>query len=161
MSSGFGAFGGTGRCYPIWRDLVHCVKAHAVVAECIEFRDDYLECLHHSKEVRTFPNFRSESHKSRKNEILTVIRHFLTSLTFCVTFSSSSARALLRIARNNLWQRANIPLRSQWTVRFSKACVDQSLTPISGVENVKSPSPCKLERLLLSIYLPVEHFESH
>lgn len=51
MASGYGAFGGVGRCYPIWRDLVHCVKAHQVAAECVEFRDDYLECLHHAKEV--------------------------------------------------------------------------------------------------------------
>lgn len=51
MASGFGAFGGVGRCYEIWSDLVKCQQRTPISLECIDFRDDYIECLHGKKEV--------------------------------------------------------------------------------------------------------------
>lgn len=51
MASGFGAFGGTGRCYEIWSDLVKCQQRTSIPLECIDYRDDYIECLHGRHEV--------------------------------------------------------------------------------------------------------------
>ncbi|CAM9776227.1 unnamed protein product, partial [Chrysoparadoxa australica] len=48
MSSGFGVFGGRGRCYTFWTDFKTCMvrwkKRQRVLLE------DYHECLHHTKE---------------------------------------------------------------------------------------------------------------
>lgn len=52
MASGFGIHGGQGRCYPIWMDFSECMSKAEDPKACKDFRDDYLECLHHRKEVR-------------------------------------------------------------------------------------------------------------
>jgi NADH dehydrogenase (ubiquinone) Fe-S protein 5 len=52
MASGFGAYGHTGRCYPLFADLIRCQQAHKLHhLECIDLTEDYIECLHHRKEV--------------------------------------------------------------------------------------------------------------
>eukprot|EP00887_Chlorella_sp_A99_P000514 scaffold17.g514.t1 len=50
MASGFGVSGGPGRCYPIWMDFSKCMAETDDPKACADFRDDYLECLHHRKE---------------------------------------------------------------------------------------------------------------
>ena len=40
------------RCYPIWMDFSECMSKAEDPKACKDFRDDYLECLHHRKEVR-------------------------------------------------------------------------------------------------------------
>ncbi len=40
------------RCYPIWMDFSECMSKTDDPKKCKDFRDDYLECLHHRKEVR-------------------------------------------------------------------------------------------------------------
>ena len=50
MSSGFGARGRTGRCYPFWQDFVACMSTADSPKECYTLREDYSECLHHKKE---------------------------------------------------------------------------------------------------------------
>ena len=50
MSSGFGARGRTGRCYPFWQDFVACMSTADSPKECYALREDYSECLHHKKE---------------------------------------------------------------------------------------------------------------
>lgn len=40
------------RCYPIWMDFSECMSKTDDPKKCADFRDDYLECLHHRKEVR-------------------------------------------------------------------------------------------------------------
>lgn len=40
------------RCYPIWMDFSECMSKTDSPKECRDFREDYLECLHHRKEVR-------------------------------------------------------------------------------------------------------------
>lgn len=40
------------RCYPIWMDFSECMSKTEDPKKCADFRDDYLECLHHRKEVR-------------------------------------------------------------------------------------------------------------
>jgi NADH dehydrogenase (ubiquinone) Fe-S protein 5 len=68
MSSGWGLHGGTSRCFPFYQDFVKCMVSVSCCAraplspvlqrdgedpvkECTILRDDYLECLHHRKEV--------------------------------------------------------------------------------------------------------------
>ena len=54
MASGFGNKGQVGRCYPVFQEFSDCVKASnkdTFRAACKEFRDDYMECLHHNKEI--------------------------------------------------------------------------------------------------------------
>eukprot|EP00613_Pedinella_sp_CCMP2098_P002651 CAMPEP_0171623422 /NCGR_PEP_ID=MMETSP0990-20121206/17937_1 /TAXON_ID=483369 /ORGANISM="non described non described, Strain CCMP2098" /LENGTH=73 /DNA_ID=CAMNT_0012189623 /DNA_START=41 /DNA_END=262 /DNA_ORIENTATION=+ len=50
MSSGFGAFGGQGRCYPVWSKFNECMSTTSEVKECTVIRNDYIECLHHRRE---------------------------------------------------------------------------------------------------------------
>ena len=51
MASGYPARSGvTGRCYFIFQDFKECMDNTSDPRKCIDFRDDYLECLHHQKE---------------------------------------------------------------------------------------------------------------
>jgi NADH dehydrogenase (ubiquinone) Fe-S protein 5 len=40
----------TYRCYPIWMDFSQCMSEADSPKQCKDYRDDYLECLHHRKE---------------------------------------------------------------------------------------------------------------
>lgn len=40
------------RCYPIWMDFSECMSKTDDPKKCVDFRTDYIECLHHRKEVR-------------------------------------------------------------------------------------------------------------
>lgn len=52
MSSGKGIRTEKGRCFPFFEALENC-RTGALLPdlECREFFDDYMECLHHKKEV--------------------------------------------------------------------------------------------------------------
>eukprot|EP00241_Pyramimonas_parkeae_P008485 CAMPEP_0114259300 /NCGR_PEP_ID=MMETSP0058-20121206/19817_1 /TAXON_ID=36894 /ORGANISM="Pyramimonas parkeae, CCMP726" /LENGTH=105 /DNA_ID=CAMNT_0001374333 /DNA_START=36 /DNA_END=353 /DNA_ORIENTATION=- len=53
MASGFGCKGGmTGRCYSLWMDFSECMSDASEPQKCFSKRDDYLECLHHRKEIQ-------------------------------------------------------------------------------------------------------------
>jgi len=60
MASGWGITGNKGRCYDFWMDFSECMSHCREPKDCTLLREDYLECLHHSKEVRfrLFPFFR-------------------------------------------------------------------------------------------------------
>ena len=51
MASGFGITGNASRCYNFWKNWSYCVAEHGYARKCVPFRDDYIECLHHGKEV--------------------------------------------------------------------------------------------------------------
>lgn len=52
MSSGQGLFTKEGRCNPFWKAFVNCEKGTSQpYQDCKDFMDDYVECLHHRKEV--------------------------------------------------------------------------------------------------------------
>ena len=52
MSSGVGAFTKNGRCFPFFKDMLHCFnKAEYPDLDCRNQVEDYMECLHHKKEV--------------------------------------------------------------------------------------------------------------
>lgn len=53
MSSGIGLFTDKGRCHPFWQEFLRCKStSDDPRKECTDFIDDYMECLHHTKEVR-------------------------------------------------------------------------------------------------------------
>ncbi|PWA91597.1 hypothetical protein CTI12_AA088710 [Artemisia annua] len=51
MASGWGITGNKGRCYDFWMDFSECMSRCREPKDCGLLREDYLECLHHSKEV--------------------------------------------------------------------------------------------------------------
>ena len=51
MASGYGVNAPMGRCYPIFLSLSECAASSKNRDACDELRDDYMECLHHKKEV--------------------------------------------------------------------------------------------------------------
>ncbi|EEF39265.1 conserved hypothetical protein [Ricinus communis] len=51
MASGWGITGNKGRCYDFWVDFSECMSRCREPKDCGLLREDYLECLHHSKEV--------------------------------------------------------------------------------------------------------------
>ncbi|KAL2954021.1 hypothetical protein AAZX31_19G198100 [Glycine max] len=50
MASGWGITGNKGRCYDFWMDFSECMSRCREPKDCAFLREDYLECLHHSKE---------------------------------------------------------------------------------------------------------------
>ncbi|XP_058197713.1 NADH dehydrogenase [ubiquinone] iron-sulfur protein 5-B isoform X2 [Rhododendron vialii] len=51
MASGWGITGNKGRCYDFWMDFSECMSRCREPKDCSLLREDYLECLHHSKEA--------------------------------------------------------------------------------------------------------------
>jgi len=52
MSSGLGLKGNVGRCYYFFEDFASCMKtSEEPMKRCLPARNDYLECLHHKKEL--------------------------------------------------------------------------------------------------------------
>ncbi|XP_047256862.1 NADH dehydrogenase [ubiquinone] iron-sulfur protein 5-B isoform X1 [Capsicum annuum] len=54
MASGWGITGNKGRCYDFWMDFSECMSKCREPKDCSLLREDYFECLHHSKELRSF-----------------------------------------------------------------------------------------------------------
>ncbi|KAI3846370.1 hypothetical protein MKW92_001747 [Papaver armeniacum] len=50
-----------GRCYDFWTDFSECMSSCRQPKDCVLLREDYLECLHHAKEVNVFPPIRPHS----------------------------------------------------------------------------------------------------
>lgn len=50
MASGVGVNGGPGRCYSFWVEFTKCLETASVPIDCKDYREDYIECLHHRKE---------------------------------------------------------------------------------------------------------------
>ncbi|MFQ6637246.1 hypothetical protein Gotur_013444 [Gossypium turneri] len=71
MASGWGINGNKGRCYDFWVDFSACMSRCREPKDCGLLREDYLECLHHSKElyvtrmIRSMLYGRSESHRKQ------------------------------------------------------------------------------------------------
>ncbi|CAA0819971.1 NADH dehydrogenase [Striga hermonthica] len=51
MASGWGITGNKGRCYDFWMDFSDCMSRCREPKDCTLLREDYFECLHHSKET--------------------------------------------------------------------------------------------------------------
>ncbi|CAN0870601.1 NADH dehydrogenase [ubiquinone] iron-sulfur protein 5-A, partial [Linum grandiflorum] len=52
MASGWGITGNKGRCYDFWIDFSECMSKCREPKDCAFLREDYMECLHHSKEFQ-------------------------------------------------------------------------------------------------------------
>ncbi|KAJ0857635.1 putative ATPase, AAA-type, core, P-loop containing nucleoside triphosphate hydrolase [Helianthus annuus] len=50
MASGWGITGNKGRCYDFWMDFSECMSRCREPKDCSLLCEDYLDCLHHSKE---------------------------------------------------------------------------------------------------------------
>ncbi|KAJ7328828.1 hypothetical protein DFH08DRAFT_316395 [Mycena albidolilacea] len=48
--SGYGYAGGPSRCSPYWQEFTKCYTNATYPKQCIPQRDDYLECIHRTKE---------------------------------------------------------------------------------------------------------------
>ena len=53
MVVGYGFIRGRGRCFTLWKDFMTCAEKHGTYGAnvCQAEREDYLECLHHTKLV--------------------------------------------------------------------------------------------------------------
>lgn len=53
MACRWGTETSVGRCHPLWMNFSNCVTSTETPSECLAFRDDYFECLHGNRQVRT------------------------------------------------------------------------------------------------------------
>ncbi|CAO1613967.1 unnamed protein product [Jaminaea pallidilutea] len=51
MASGYGFKGGPSRCFSFWQEFQKCYAQAEGPSDCVAQSDDYLECLHHGKEI--------------------------------------------------------------------------------------------------------------
>lgn len=69
MASGFGVNGTLGRCFPFIQDFTSCLAENATPADevtgCKALRDDYLECLHRTKEASRLMVIRKEAYEQQ------------------------------------------------------------------------------------------------
>ncbi|KAI9481376.1 MAG: hypothetical protein EXX96DRAFT_566470 [Benjaminiella poitrasii] len=63
MASGFGLDGGRGRCFHFWQEFNKCYATADLPRQCLDQRDDYLECLHHTKEFARVARIKAEELK--------------------------------------------------------------------------------------------------
>ncbi|KAF8893205.1 hypothetical protein CPB84DRAFT_1783417 [Gymnopilus junonius] len=74
MASGFGWGGGRSRCFAYWQEFQKCYAQTDNPTECRPQNADYLECLHHTKEIKRAEVIREElqrqqlhhAHETRK-----------------------------------------------------------------------------------------------
>ncbi|ORX73648.1 hypothetical protein DL89DRAFT_319407 [Linderina pennispora] len=82
MASGLG-YRGTNRCFPFWEDFQQCYfsskeKGHA---DCVPARDDYLECLHHFKEIARVRAIKSVEYQNYLNSKQNGTDHKIVNLS--------------------------------------------------------------------------------
>lgn len=70
MASGWGINGNKGRCYDFWLDFSSCMSRCRQPSDCGLLREDYLECLHHSKEFQR----RNRIYKEEQRQIRAAAR---------------------------------------------------------------------------------------
>ncbi|CDS14386.1 hypothetical protein LRAMOSA06555 [Lichtheimia ramosa] len=69
MSSGFGLDGGRGRCFHFWQEFNKCYASADFPQQCLAQRDDYLECLHHTKEFARVTRIKAEELKQAEKKM--------------------------------------------------------------------------------------------
>ncbi|KAF9971316.1 hypothetical protein BGZ73_005758 [Actinomortierella ambigua] len=73
--SGYGFNGGRNRCYPYWQEFYKCYALADRPDECVLQRDDYLECLHHSKEILRAKAIQDEHLKQKEKRAHEAAEH--------------------------------------------------------------------------------------
>ncbi|KAI9189688.1 hypothetical protein H9P43_001121 [Blastocladiella emersonii ATCC 22665] len=70
MASGFALNGGRSRCFAFFQDLQKCyLTADEPNTVCAPFKADYLECLHHRKEVARAKTIAAKANELRAAEL--------------------------------------------------------------------------------------------
>ncbi|KAM0789768.1 hypothetical protein ACM66B_006621 [Microbotryomycetes sp. NB124-2] len=69
MASGFGYEGGRSRCFPFWQDFQKCYASADVPTQCVAQKEDYLECLHHTKEISRAMQIKAQYLKKTAHEV--------------------------------------------------------------------------------------------
>ncbi|TCD62767.1 hypothetical protein EIP91_006439, partial [Steccherinum ochraceum] len=70
MASGFSASGGTPRCFAFWQEFSKCYASTDNPSQCRVQADDYLECLHHKKEIARANAVKAEFIKRAEHQAL-------------------------------------------------------------------------------------------
>ncbi|GAA5871444.1 hypothetical protein JCM3774_005602 [Rhodotorula dairenensis] len=69
MASGYSYTGGRSRCFAFWQDFQKCYAGADVPEQCALQKEDYLECLHHTKEVQRAMRVKSEYLSKTQHEL--------------------------------------------------------------------------------------------
>jgi len=65
MTSYYGVHGGVPRCAEFWIEFRHCMQTAKDGRACADAQADYMECLHHTKEIE-----RIETIQRRKQQLI-------------------------------------------------------------------------------------------
>ncbi|OCH86717.1 hypothetical protein OBBRIDRAFT_760910 [Obba rivulosa] len=68
MASGYGVNGGVPRCFVYWQEFQKCYAQTDVPLQCRPQADDYLECLHHTKEIARAKAVKAEFVKKAEHQ---------------------------------------------------------------------------------------------
>ncbi|KAI8369768.1 hypothetical protein BD560DRAFT_352555 [Blakeslea trispora] len=79
MASGFGLDGGRGRCFHFWQEFNKCYASADLPQQCLDQRDDYLECLHHTKEFARITRIKTEELKQAQKKAAQAKQDALTA----------------------------------------------------------------------------------
>ncbi|KAK9893932.1 hypothetical protein P389DRAFT_110525 [Cystobasidium minutum MCA 4210] len=69
MASGFSYSGGRSRCHPFWAEFAKCYANADKPEDCTLQRDDYMECLHHTKEIKRAQTIKSHYLESERKRL--------------------------------------------------------------------------------------------
>jgi len=69
MASGFGWGGGRSRCFTYWQEFQKCYVQSENPIECRPQSSDYLECLHHPKEIKRAQAIQAEYMRKLEHEV--------------------------------------------------------------------------------------------
>lgn len=90
---------GRGRCFHFWQEFSKCYASADFPTQCNAERDDYLECLHHTKEVQS--SLLNAWQYQKWTEELTSIAHGNSLLVSPV----SRPKNWSKLKRENSWRR--------------------------------------------------------
>ncbi|KAF8814663.1 hypothetical protein BYT27DRAFT_7205613 [Phlegmacium glaucopus] len=68
MASGFSWGGGRSRCFTYWQEFQKCYAQSENPIECRPQSNDYLECLHHPKEIKRAQTIQAEYNRRLEKE---------------------------------------------------------------------------------------------
>ncbi|KAF9489222.1 hypothetical protein BDN71DRAFT_1593564 [Pleurotus eryngii] len=69
MASGFGYSGGRSRCFTYWQEFSKCYAQTSNPQECRPQSEDYIECLHHPKEIARAKAVQDEFVRQVENKV--------------------------------------------------------------------------------------------
>ena len=73
-----------GRCYPVWMSFSGCMSEAEDPKDCEMLRNDYLECLHHRKEIKRINAINKQvakNHEDRADALKAQVRRVVSYST--------------------------------------------------------------------------------